>query len=62
MGEVMLVKEVKYERMDDGNVEGIGGEGGVDDFGGGNHLWSDDRTNSDVTCRWWVRSDFAPTR
>jgi len=60
LGEVMLVNEVKRGRIYE-NVEGVGGGGGVGGFGGGNHLWSDKRARSDVTCRWWVKSALAPT-
>ena len=60
LGEDILVKEVKRGRMYE-NVEGVGGGGGVGGFGGGNHLWSDNRARSDVTCRRWIRSAFAPT-
>jgi len=60
LGEVILVKEVKRGRMYE-NVEGVGGGGGVGGFGGGNHLWSDSRARSEVTCRWWVKSALAPT-
>ena len=60
LGEVILVNEVKRGRIYE-NVEGVGGGGGVGGFGGGNHLWSDKRAKSDVTCRWWVKSAFAPT-
>jgi len=60
LGEVMLVNEVKRGRIYE-NVEGVGGGGGVGGFGGGNHLWSDNRARSDVTSRWWVKSDLAPT-
>ena len=60
LGVFTLVKEVKRGRMYE-NVEGVGGGGGVGGFGGGNHLWSDNRARSEVTCRWWIRSDLAPT-
>lgn len=60
LGEVMLVNEVKRGRIYE-KVEGVGGGGGVGGFGGGNHLWSDNRARSEVTCRLWVKSALAPT-
>jgi len=60
LGEDMLVNEVKRGRIYE-KVEGVGGGGGVGGFGGGNHLWSDNRARSDVTCRWWTKSALAPT-
>ena len=50
LGEDMLVNDVNRGRMYE-NAEGVGGGSGVGGFGGGNHLWRDNRARSGVTCR-----------
>lgn len=60
--ERMLVKEVKrgriYEKAEAGTGAGGGGVGGL---GGGNHVCSERRARSDVTCLDRCRSAFDPT-